>query len=96
MRKIKVMADYQCYPLWDMAPGMYGDVDPNSLPISAELKRQFIDWAQAFDATLNMDDPASSGFKSEEAAAAFKACGLQLARRLQLELGTDAEVSVQM
>lgn len=96
MMKIKVMADYQCYPLWDMAPGMYGDIDPASLPISTELKHQLIDWAREFDATLNMEDPASSGFESEEAAAAFKERGLQLARRLQLELGANAEVSVKV
>lgn len=94
MRKIKVMADYQCHPLWDMSPGMYGDVDPNTLPISMELKQQFADWARVFDETLDMSDPASSGFKSTEAEAAFKAKGVQLAELLQKELGVDFLVSV--
>ncbi|MGF6611572.1 hypothetical protein OKW45_006494 [Paraburkholderia sp. WSM4175] len=75
MRKIKVMADYQCHPIWDMSPGMYGDVDPNTLPISMELKQRFADCARVFDETLDMSDPARSGFKSAEAEADFKAKG---------------------
>ncbi|RBB31702.1 hypothetical protein DPV79_40645 [Burkholderia reimsis] len=94
MRKIKVMADYQCHPLWDMSPGMYGDIDPNTLPISVELKQRLTDWAREFDETLDMVDPAKSGFKSEEAVAAFKSRGVQLADQLQKELGSDFIVSV--
>lgn len=96
MRKIKVMADYQCHPLWDMSPGMYGDVDPNTLPISMELKRQFADWAQMFDETLDMSDPASSGFKSAESKTDFKAKGSELAEQLQKELGVDFLVSLKV
>ncbi|WGY73050.1 hypothetical protein KEC55_33935 [Burkholderia cepacia] len=95
MRKIKVMADYQCHPLWDMSPGMYGDVDPKTLPISVELQQQLAEWARVFDETLNMLDPANSGFKSTEAEAAFKAKGIQLAEQLQKELGVDFFISVE-
>jgi hypothetical protein len=94
VRKLKVMADSQCHPLWDMSPGMYGDVDPNKLPISAELKQEFADWARAFDETLDPSDPARSGFRSTGAEAAFKAKGVQLAEQLQNELGTDFLTSV--
>ncbi|WP_066637399.1 hypothetical protein [Bordetella sp. H567] len=88
------MADYQCHPLWDMSPGAYGDIDPNMLPISDQLKRKLADWARAFDETLNMADPANSGFKTSEAAAAFKAQGVQLAGQLQHELGPDYLISI--
>ncbi|QCP54404.1 hypothetical protein FAZ95_36350 [Trinickia violacea] len=94
MRKINVMAEHQFYPLWDMSPGMYGDLDPNTLPISVELKQQFADWAQMFDETLDMSEPAKSGFKSAEAEAAFKVKGVQLAEQLRKELGGDYLVSV--
>jgi hypothetical protein len=89
MREIKVMADYQCHLLWDMSPGMYGEVAPNTLPISVELKRQFADWARVFDETLDMSDPASSGLKSVEAETAFKAKVVELAEQLQKEIGVD-------
>lgn len=96
MRKLKVMADYQCHPLWDMSPGMYGDVDPNTLPISAELKQEFADWARVFDETLDASDPARSGFRNAGDKAAFKAKGIQLAEQLQKELGMDYLISVKV
>ncbi|QYD68217.1 hypothetical protein KZJ38_18380 [Paraburkholderia edwinii] len=96
MKKIKLMADYQCHPLWDMSPGSYGDIDPGTLPISAELRQMLTDWAREFDETLDMADPAKSGFKSEAAEAAFKARGTQLADQLQDELGPDFFISVKV
>jgi hypothetical protein len=96
MRQIRVMADYQCHPLWDMSPGSYGDIDPGTLPISEELTQRLTDWAHEFDETLDVADPAKSGFKSEEAAAAFKARGAQLADQLQNELGPDFFISVKI
>ncbi len=94
MRQIKVMVDYQCHPLWDLSPGSYGDIDPNTLPISTELKRRLTDWAAEFDETLDMADPANSGFKSVEVESAFKARGIQLAEQLQKDLGPNFLVSV--
>jgi len=38
VRIIKLMADYQCFPLWEASPGKVGNVDPNTLPISEGLK----------------------------------------------------------
>jgi len=45
-------------------------------------------WAAKFDATLNMNDPVSSGFESKEAANEFRQEGEILALCLQEELGT--------
>ncbi len=89
MRAIKLMADYQCHPLWDLSPGKYGDVDPRSLPISPGLMEALDDWARTYDATLNMADPASSGFESEDAEARFRQQGELLASQLKEELGPD-------
>jgi len=90
------MADYQCHPLWDMSPGKYGDIDPNTLPISSELKRRLIDWARIFDDTLDVSDPVNSGFKSAEAKSTFEAQGVQLAKQLQSELGSEFQVSIKI
>jgi hypothetical protein len=57
MRTIKVMADYQCFPLWEASPGEVGNIDPDDLPISHILKERLAAWARAFDATLSMDYP---------------------------------------
>ncbi len=42
------------------------------------LVRRLLQWSQAYDAILNRDDPASSGFESEETAAAFEQEGIRL------------------
>lgn len=87
MRAIKLMADYQCFPLWEASPGVVGNIDPKDLPISLSLQQRLMAWAAKFDATLNMNDPASSGFESERAASEFRKEGEVLAQRLQDELG---------
>jgi hypothetical protein len=94
MNSIKLMADYQCHPLWNMLPGEYGDMNPDDLPISQGLKDQLHAWARAFDATLNMDYPPDSGFDSDEAEAEFKREGYRLAEELRNELGSAFTITV--
>lgn len=92
MKKIKLMADYQCYPLWDISTGSCGDIDPNTLPISNILKRQLNEWSDIFDSTLNIDEPKKSGFKTEEEEKKFKEKGYYLFKALQNELGGEYEI----
>lgn len=87
MKKLKFMADYQCHPIWDLSPGHYGDVDPNSLPLSEKLKLRITEWARSYDETLNWNNPIESGFKSLEAESDFKKEGLSIFSCLQDELG---------
>ncbi|CAJ0821875.1 hypothetical protein [Ralstonia flaminis] len=87
MKGIKLMADYQCFPLWENSPGVAGNIDPRDLPISQSLQQRLMAWAEKFDLTLNMDDPASSDFESEQAANDFRKEGDALAELLQIELG---------
>jgi hypothetical protein len=96
MKKIKLMADYHCYPIWDMQPNSYGDIDPRDLPISQELTEDLLAWAISFDLTLNSTDPLSSGFKSAEEASNFKSVGHQLCERLKNELGADYFVTIKV
>ena len=37
MRRLKLMADYGCHPLWGTVDPEIGDLDPASLPLSAAL-----------------------------------------------------------
>lgn len=89
MKKIKLMADYHCHPLWGATLEDFGDISPEELPISLELKCSLREWAERYDATLNMDDPASSGFKSEEEEKRFIDDGYKLTYLLQEELGDN-------
>ncbi len=93
MRLLKLMADYECFPLWELSENV-GNVDPDSLQISARLKADLMAWAELFDKTLNYDDPVRSGFSSTDEEDRFKEQGRLLGERLQAELGVTAKVSV--
>jgi hypothetical protein len=94
MKHIKLMADYQCHPLWNMSPDKYGDIDPRQLPISEKLQLRLSSWAAVYDETLNLDDPRISGFVSENAERAFKSEGARLVELLRHELGPNYLVEV--
>ena len=89
MKKIKLMADYHCYPLWDMSQDNYGDIDPASLPISTELKEDLIKWSEIYNNTLDLNNPKDAGFKDKENEVNFKLLGMKLAERLKRELGDE-------
>lgn len=89
-RWIKVMADYDCWPLWNPNPPR--NVDPAELAISDELAADLAGWAADFDLNLDREDPARSGFSSPREAEAFVARGQVIVDRLQDELGMDWHV----
>lgn len=92
MKRIKLMADYGCYPLWEASPGHVGEIDPRSLPISKELVDRLLVWAEQFDQTLVPEDPRLSGFETEEDASKFRRVGYALFEDLKRELGNQYEI----
>jgi hypothetical protein len=94
MKKIlRLMTDYHCFPLWESIEGGVKNWDPEELPLSDDLRDELKEWAETYDATLNVDDPLESGFKSTEDAEAFESRGRDLWRELQQQLGYDYEIS---
>lgn len=93
MRYLKLMPDYQCSPLWESSSDLLGNVDPASLPISENLTSKLNEWAEIFDATLNLDDPVQSGFSSEKLKDEFHDKGRDLCLLLQSELGSDYSIN---
>lgn len=92
-QKIKLMPDYGCSPLWWVGPGKIGNIDPETLPLSRETINRLNAWADAYDATLDMSDPANSpGFPDEQAEEAFDREGVNLWLQLREELAPDYEV----
>ena len=92
MRSIKVMAEYGAFPIWragDEAGD--GDVDPDTLPLSKDLKLELKAWARHLDQTLNWDNPANTawpqGFWSD-----FNRQGEALWARVRAELADKYEV----
>lgn len=91
---IKVMADYECHPLWMTGPDL-GEVAPDDerLQLSPELAGRLTAWAEEFDGTLNLDDPISSGFLTREREESFAVTGELIARELARVLGSAWRVS---
>lgn len=87
MRNLKLMTDYNCYALWD--EDEIDNVNVDSLPVSVELKSRIHRWEDAYDATLNQNDPASSGFTTLDELHRFDEEGMELWRCLRRELGRE-------
>lgn len=90
MRNLKLMADYECYALWD--EDAVDNLNPDELPISEELKQRIHRWEDSFDATLNRADPANSGFPTDEALMQFDEEGLNLWREITRQLDEGYKV----
>ena len=90
IKKIKLMADYDCYPLWGIDE--IGEIDPSELPLSEETIKRLTKWKGIYDDILNWDDPAASDFTSEAERLAFEREGISLWQQLQKELGYEYTV----
>ena len=91
VRKIKLMPDYHCWPLWGV--GEATNIDPTTLPLTPETVKRLELWALKYDSQLNMADPSSSPFMSEPECKEFDKVGRELQKTLQFELGRDYEVT---
>lgn len=91
--RLRLMPDYDCFPVWNDRGEC---LDPATLRISASLRHDLLAWADVYDATLDRQDPARSGFASESQRRAFMAEGLTLQSRLERELGPEARVALKI
>jgi hypothetical protein len=83
--RLKLMADYQCFPLWledDLV-----NINPYDLPLSANLTIELKAWAEWYDSTLNFANPVESGFTTASDHTNFVIQGKHLAQALVLEIG---------
>ena len=86
-KEIRLMPEYDCFPLWDdLAPD---NLDPSSLPISPSLNDRIQAWNRQFAATQCRDDPDESGFPTREEEIRFDEAGRVLWDELRAELGDD-------
>ena len=85
---VKVMADYECYPLWGVGAQGY-NIPPEELKLSKGLTENLYHWAGVYDSTLNRADPISSGFISKDAEIEFVQNGRNLAHQVKIELGKE-------
>lgn len=93
MRLLKIMPDYECFPLW-MKEGNspFENVDPTQLSISELASRQLTSFKEQYDQTLNHEYPPDSGFASLNEALEFECQGLDIWQQLLNELGATYEI----
>ena len=89
--KIKLMADYGCYPLWWISSEKMGDIDPETLPLSQQTINRLEKWAEMYDAKLDEGEPALSRFSSNNEES-FEEEGINLWKQLKQELASNYEV----
>lgn len=88
-KRLKLMADYDCWPLWDLdSPG---NVDPATLNLSEQLQSDLTAWSATYNNILNRDSGKAS-FSSEEHELTFNQKGYNLLAALKREL-PDKEIS---
>ena len=90
---LKLMPDYECYPLWEMQGDGMENVNHENLPISEELKIRLSKWADRYDQTLNWEDPAQSGFTTHRDKKEFTDEGMSIILRLKEELTELFEIT---
>jgi hypothetical protein len=90
--KLKLMPDYQCFPVWIATENCYGDVDPSELPLSNQLRSDLLRWSDWYDSSIDLADGRFVGFGEGDAEARFWEEGKRLARRLRQELPVNYEV----
>jgi hypothetical protein len=91
-KKLKLMPDYDCFPLWwiDHPAGKIA-VEPDEVPLAPETRARLERWAQAFDDQLDRANPPASRFDKADWAR-FDEEGLAIWGLLQRELGPGWEV----
>lgn len=87
VRAVTVMAEFECWPLWQDADRGRVNVDPGEVGLPAALVDDLNAWADMFDTTYRPEDPSASGFPDARAEDAFYAEGLRLARRTAQAMG---------
>lgn len=84
-RKILVMAEYECDPLWAYDRDLSGTIPPRDLPLSQELVGDLEAWAEAYTGSFNMED-LNNPHWTEAQYKAHRIDGIALARRVKGEL----------
>ena len=95
MNSIRIAPEYGCHPTWIKRheETVFLPVDPLTLDISRPLAKSLVDWANWFESTYVEEDPASSGFQSDDEERDFIALGRTLARQLMSEVDGLDEVT---
>jgi hypothetical protein len=77
-KHIKLMTDYGCDPIWALDHDLYGCFAPEELGLPDDLTAGLRAWAESYEGSISLDDPATSLW-SEDQHDAHEAEGRRLA-----------------
>jgi hypothetical protein len=83
-RRIRLLADYQCAPLWALDDRLFGEVHPEDLGLSQALVRDLRAWAAEYTDSFSREPPVMSNWTDAQYEAHARASH-PLARRLARE-----------
>ena len=55
--KIKIMRDYQCYPIWIDDFEHFTNLNPAEIPLSKNLVQRLSAWSELYEKNVNLIDP---------------------------------------
>lgn len=91
---LKLMPDYDCWPLWwGKNSHKVGNVNPSTLKLSKSLIKELSDWSDKFNQILDRTDPLKSTFSSKSELISFEINGVKLWKKLKDELGSAFTIS---
>jgi hypothetical protein len=89
-RKIKLMAEYNYSPLWDMETA--DNLNLDELPLSSSIQQKLSNWAEIYNQIINWDNPADSHFFDAVSQDNFEREGVNIWRQLQEELSPNYQI----
>lgn len=90
--RLRVLAEYECWPLWQEVRNGVRNLAPEDLGLPESLASGFHAWARKYEETFDPTYPMNSGFADVASENEFYAQGLELAREMAAMIGDDAEV----
>jgi len=92
-KKIELLADYGCSPLWEYEDNdLVDNAPPSEYPLSEATIERLLNWQKIYDGIIDWDDPAAADFASVQEEIVFEREGISLWLQLQKELGDEYEI----
>lgn len=91
-RRLRLSAEYFCFPVWEVYDGGVQDIDPQTLPVSDQLKCDLVEWQKLHQSSYNDEYPPDSQFLTKDDELKFRQQRLVLCKRLKHELGEQFDI----
>jgi len=87
--KVKLMAEYDCSPIWIIKEDSIENPSINELVLSDDVKEKLLIWIELFEGTLNESYPPDSGFKDMDSLNDFEDKAQEIVNDLKSELKVE-------